>query len=289
MTTGRLGDELMLCNMSVVNLPLQDVIPAAAVAGFDCMSVVAHAHRRAVERDGLTDADLCALLADHGMRVQDVEAAGDWLGTPPPAEEAWLNPVYETDRFLDVASALGAKTLVAVHFGAVAPAEDAAVAFGDLCDRAKERGLQVALEFPAMATIADVRTAWDVVRLADRPNGGLLLDVWHHRRSGATDADLASVPPERILSIQLGDGTKDPVGPPVEDVLHRSVPGMGELEVASLLRELDERGVRCPVGVEVLQREIVADGPAAAAERLHASLQTVVRRDSWGGRGRARR
>ena len=47
----RLGDELMLCNVSVANLPLQQVIPAAAEAGFDSVSVVARAHRRAVERD----------------------------------------------------------------------------------------------------------------------------------------------------------------------------------------------------------------------------------------------
>jgi hypothetical protein len=87
------------------------------------------------------------------------------------------------------------------------------------------------------------------------------------------------VPADRILSVQLADGTREPVGPPIEDVLYRSLPGTGDLGVASLLRDLDERGVRCAVGVEVLRREVVADGPAAAAERLYASLQTVVRRD----------
>jgi sugar phosphate isomerase/epimerase len=273
---GRLGDELLLCNVSVANLPLQDVIPAAAAAGFDCMSVVARAHRRAVQRDGLTDADLRALLADHGVRVQEVEAAGDWLGPPWPAARAWLDPVYDTGRILDLASILGARTVVATHFGEPAPAEVAAAAFAALCDRAGELGLRVALEFPAMGTIADVGTAWDVVRLADRPNGGVLLDVWHHRRSGATDTDLAAVPAERILGVQLSDGAREPVGPPIDDVVHRSLPGTGELGIAPLLRELDERGVRCPVGVEVLRREIVADGAWAAAERLIAPLRAVI-------------
>ena len=276
MSVGRLGDELMLCNVSVANLPLQDVIPAAAAAGFDCISVVARAHRRAVQRDGLANADLVALLVEHGVRVQEVEAAGDWLGPPPAAERPWLEPVYDTAQLLDVASALAARTLVATHFGESAPAEVAAAAFASLCDRAAARGLQVALEFPAMATVADVRTAWDIVRLADRPNGGVLVDLWHHRRSVATDSDLAEVPAERILSIQLGDGTREPVGPPVEDVVHRSLPGDGDLEVALFLRDMDERGVRCPVGVEVLQREIVADGAGPAAERLFAALRTTV-------------
>lgn len=276
MIGGRLGDELMLCNVSVANLPLQDVIPAAAAAGFDCISVLARSHRRAVQRHGLTNGDLRSLLADHGLRVQEVEAAGDWLGRPPPAAEPWLEQVYDTSQMLDLASDLGARTVVATHFGAPAPPEAAAQAFAALCDRAASRGLRVALEFPAMATVADVRSAWEIVRLADRPNGGLLIDIWHHRRSAATDADLTAVPAAQVLSIQLGDGTRDPMGPPIEDVVHRCLPGEGDMGVARFLRTLDERGVRCPVGIEVLQREIVVDGPGPAAERLLAALRAVV-------------
>jgi sugar phosphate isomerase/epimerase len=276
MTTGRLGDELMLCNVSVANLPLQEVIPAAAGAGFDCISVLARAHRRAVERDGLTNAELRGLLADHGIRVQEVEAAGDWLSPVPVAEKPWLDPVYDCARLLDLAAELDARTLVATHFGAPVVPEVAAEAFAKLCDRAAVRGCRVALEFPAMATVADVRSAWGIVALADRPNGGLLVDNWHHRRSDATDDDLAAVPSARILSIQLSDGTRDPVGPPIDDVVHRSLPGHGELGVAQFVRDLDQRGVRCPVGVEVLQRDIVAAGADAAAKALYESLRAVI-------------
>jgi sugar phosphate isomerase/epimerase len=275
-TAGRLGDELMLCNVSVANLPLQEVIPAAAGAGFGCISVLARAHRRAVERHGFTNAELCGLLADHGIWVQEVEAAGDWLGPVPAAEKPWLDPVYDTAQLLELADELGARTLVATHFGAPVPTEAAAGAFAALCDRAAAHRVQVALEAPAMATVADVRSAWGIVALADRPNGGLLLDNWHHRRSPATDDDLAGVPPGRVLSVQLSDGTREPVGPPVEDVVHRALPGDGELGVVALVRALDERGVRCPVGVEVLRREIVAGGAVAAAKTLYESLRAVI-------------
>jgi sugar phosphate isomerase/epimerase len=112
--------------------------------------------------------------------------------------------------------------------------------------------------------------------LADRTNGGLLVDNWHHRRSRATDDDLLAVPPGRILSIQLSDGTADPVGPPVDDVVHRALPGDGALGVVPFVRALDERGVNCPVGVEVLRRDIVAGGPDAAAKTLFKSLRAVI-------------
>src|SRR5438270_12386091 len=113
----RLGDELMLCNVSVANLPLQHVIPAAAEAGFDSVSVVARAHRRAVERDGVSTAELRALLRDHDLIVRDVEASGDWLGVAPSADRKWLESVYDTDELLRLADDLDATTLVATHFG----------------------------------------------------------------------------------------------------------------------------------------------------------------------------
>src|SRR3954451_16736487 len=164
----RLGDELMLCNVSVANLPLQHVIPAAAEAGFDSVSVVARAHRRAVERDGVSTAELRALLRDHDLIVRDVEASGDWLGVAPSADRKWLESVYDTDELLRLGDYLGPNTPLAAPFGGASPSEVAADAFRLLCDRVAARGRNVALEFPAMATVADVKTAWDIVRLADR-------------------------------------------------------------------------------------------------------------------------
>ena len=272
----RLGDQLMLCGMSVANLPLQEVIPAAALAGFECLSITAHAHRRAMERDRTSPADLRALLADHGMRVQEVEAIGDWLGPLGGVERDWLDPVYDMDKLLRLADELDAANIVATHFGAPTDAEAAAPAFAALCDRAATSGRTIALEFPAMATVADVRTAWDIVRGANRANGGLLVDNWHHDRSVASDDDLFAVPPNRIFSLQLSDATREPVGPPIDDIVHRCLPGEGQLDIVGLVSALDERGVRCPVGIEVLRRDIVGGGATFAAGVLHGSLRAVV-------------
>lgn len=268
----------MLCNVSVANLPLQDVVPAAGAAGFDCISVLARSHRRCTRRDGWTNAQLALLVEESGLWVHEVEAIGDWLAPPSTVDRPWLESVYDIDELFEVAEALRARQLVAVHFGDPVPLDDAAEAFAALCDRAADHDMTVALEFPAMATIADVRTAWEVVRGADRDNGGILLDVWHHRRSTAIDDDLAAVPADRIMSVQLGDGAAVPEGPPIDDVVNRCLPGAGDFGVSGLLNDLDQRGVRCPVGVEVLQPEIVGDGPGPAADRLHTALTATIER-----------
>ena len=154
--------------------------------------------------------------------------------------------------------------------------DQAAERFAALCDAAADRGLQVALEFPAFATIADISTAWAVARLSDRPNAGVLVDLWHHRRGGNDDDALRAVDGSRVHSVQLSDAVGDHVGPPLEDVIHRCLPGDGSFGVVDHLRTLDELGVRAPVGIEVFDEALLAAGARPAAERLAASLRKVV-------------
>jgi sugar phosphate isomerase/epimerase len=267
---------LVLCNVSMLTAPLVEVVPAAAGAGFDGITVSARSHARAV-RDGVASADLRTLAADHGVRITDVEAAGDWLGAEPDdVPERLRTTVYTTDQLLTVAAELGATTLTAVHAGERRPLDQSAAAFARLCDRAAEVGLQVALEFVAWMGIASLADGWDVVRTADRPNGGLLVDVWHHRRTSASDALLEEIPPERILSVQLCDAEAEPRGPLPEDVTRRTLPGRGALDVVGFVRTLLACGVAAPIGVEAFDAQLVAQGVPEAAHVLHDELAAVV-------------
>jgi sugar phosphate isomerase/epimerase len=265
-------NELMLCNVSVQNLHLRDAIPLAAAAGFEVMSIVARPHRKS----GMTNAEIGALLAAHGMRVQEVEAAFDWLVPYEQAGTERFRPDYDTEELLDIAAELGARTLVGIHFGPPRPPEEAIDAFGRFCDRAAERGLDAALEFAPIATIGDLASAWDIVAGAGRRNGGLLVDVWHHRRSGGDDDLLERIPADRILSVQLSDGAREPEGTLLEDVQRRRLPGDGELGVAVFVRRLVEHGVRCPIGVEAFDPVALAADPAARLRALHSSLRDVT-------------
>lgn len=275
---GRLGDERVLCNVAVANLALAEVIPAAAAAGFTHVSIMARSHRRAVERQGSSNAQLRHLLDDHGLAVSEVEAAADWLGGPRAGEHAVLDTVYDTAQLLAAGEALGAATLVALHFGPPVPPDDAAAAFAELCRRAAEHGLRVALEYAAVGTIAEVASAWEIVRLAGAPNGGLLVDLWHHRRGGSADATLLAVPADRIFGVQLSDGAAQPEGTLLDDLLVRRLPGDGDFEAAAFVALLDRHGVRCPVGVEALRREVVEQGPLGAAHAIADALGRTLRR-----------
>ena len=104
-------------------------------------------------------------------------------------------------------------------------------AFGLICDRAAGFGMQVQVEFTALHSIRTLQTAWDIVRGADRPNGGIVFDTWHFFRTDPDYALLATIPGARILSVQVDDALPEPVGTMRDDTLNRLMPGDGSLEI----------------------------------------------------------
>jgi sugar phosphate isomerase/epimerase len=262
--------------MSMVPIGFRALVEAAAGAGFDAVSVTSGVYWRGVRDEGLSAADMRTILADNQIFVSEVEAAAHWLTGPEDTPGRWSHRTTD-DELMSIAASLGARVLVAVHFGSARPVGQAAEAFAALCDQAaREGGLRVALEFPAFATINDVAAAWEIVRLADRVNGGILVDAWHHYRGSADDAALRSVPGDKVMAVQLADADREPRGSLEEDVLLRRLPGEGSFGIRRLMGELDAMGVRAPVGIEVWDEALLANGPGVAAKRLGDALRSSL-------------
>jgi sugar phosphate isomerase/epimerase len=183
---------------------------------------------------------------------------------------------HDEQELMRIAEVVGARSLNAVDvFGGAWTIDDAAEAFGALCDRATEHGLLVHLEFLPWSRIPDVTTAWDIVRLADRRNGGLAIDAWHFARSGGTIDQLASVPPERVLAIQLSDGPRDAEADLVDATLHaRELPGDGDFDLVTLCRAL--AGSLAPIGVEVFSDTLHALAATEAARRAAETTRAML-------------
>src|SRR5271166_3196954 len=143
-----------------------------------------------------------------------------------------------------VAEAIGARSITVVEFyGARPDLDEAAEAFAGACDIAARHGVLLSLEFLPWAGIPDLSMAWEIVRRADRPNGGLLVDSWHFFRSGSTFAQLEVIPGEKVLYIQLDDAPAVGEVDMAEETMHRrSLPGSGEFELVRLIEVLDAIG-----------------------------------------------
>ncbi|WP_433602308.1 sugar phosphate isomerase/epimerase family protein [Nocardia sp. CA-135953] len=257
-------------------MPFRRFVTIAAAAGFEAVSCWPNVWRHARRKDGLDLVGMRMLLEDNGLVLTDCDGCREWvggtLGSGATAIDADRHELFE------VCSALGGTTIAAVHDTSDRLDLDRdAAAFARLCDDAAEHGLRVALEFVPFTTVADVSTAWSLVEAADRANGGLVFDLWHHARSGADDAAVLQVPAERIFTVQLADGPSSPPGPDLalEARSARRAPGSGEMGNSRLLRTLADMGVRANVGPEVRLpegRDIERD----VAELHSATVRTLA-------------
>ncbi len=278
--------DLVLCAGTLPRASFAERVEAAAEAGFAGISLFVADYQRA-RADGLSDAEMRALLADRGVVVAELDPLMGWL--PESAAAGAVNEqgaafLQHPERdFYALAEALGARSLNAVS---IAPppldADAVAEAFAGLCDRAAEHGLLVHLEFLPWTQIPDVDAALEIVQLAGRPNGGLMLDSWHHFRSGGDAVSLRRVPGERILAIQINDAPRLAEPDPIEETTRRRLlPGEGDIDLAELLKAVRERGSTAPIGVEVFS-DALARLPAREAARLAGDAARAVLRQVRG-------
>lgn len=246
-------------------------VRAAASAGFTGIGLRLDDYRGGAVRD----AELCALLAGHDLRILELEYTWDWAVPDPAPEERTM---------FRLADAVGYRQLNVVMF-ADHRLEELVGPFAALCDRAAEHGLLVGLEFMPYSSIRTIGQAWAIVAAAGRGNGGLIIDLWHWRRSGATRADLTGIPADRITSLQLCETLPGPL-PDLRDEArhHRQLPGHGAGAgggTATVVAALHEYGLSCPVSVEVFSDDLDAL-PAVDAARLAATTgREVLAEAGW--------
>ena len=250
-------------------------VAAAADAGYAGMGLLIDDYD-AMRAAGRGDAELRGIVQDHAIGVPEVEFLYHWACTDE--REAFSRALE--DRLYRAADAFGAHHLNMGDVnppGEMPPLEVAAERFAAICDRAAEHELQVALEFLPWSGIPDAATAWDIVRRAGRPNGGINLDVWHHFRGAADDDMLRAIPPERIVCIAISDADAEVVGDLIEDTTRRRrLPGEGSFDLVEFLRLLDEMEVGAPVTVEILSDEQNARPTEQAARAAIAATRAVM-------------
>ena len=266
-------DSLVLCAGTIPRASFRERIAAARAGGFDAVSLRLRDHVRA-RAEGVSDADMRALLAGEGIAVAEVEALIAWRPGIAPSR-----PEHAAPRVLEIAAALGARSISVVEGpGAPLPVDLGAEAFAALCDRASACGLLVHIEFwPGSAL--DLATAAAVVAAAGRPNGGLLVDTWHLARTRDGASLLEPIPGARIVAVQISDSPR--VEKPEPDYLdaaltRRLLPGEGALDLVGFVRLLDVRGSCAPIGVEVCSERLAAEPPEVAARRAGDAVRQVL-------------
>ena len=261
-------------------------LDAAADAG--CSAVGTHVgDYRRLEADGTADR-LVDMLDERNLCVGEIDALRDWAA---PRSAAPRDAAENEATAFRIADRLGCRSLhVLPPTGtstATTPADDpewvshTASRFAGLCDRAAEHDLLVAIEFLPGTDIADAAGARRVVEEADRSNGGLVLDVWHHERGARDLAMLASLSAGIVIDVQLSDGPLVPVLADYGEDTRRNrlPPGEGEMDLTGFVAAVRATGTGAPWAIEVCNDSGPGTTAGSTAEwvgRCAAGLRSVL-------------
>lgn len=116
--------------------------------------------------------------------------------------------------------------------------------YAEICDLAKPYGLTVDLEFPTFSRLTSLQEAADIVRAADRPNCGILIDTLYFHFSRVGLDELAALPQEWFHFMHLCDTSKE-IPTTRNGMIHtardeRLYVGEGSIDFAAILERIPD-------------------------------------------------
>lgn len=254
--------DYSLAHLTALSLSPPELVDAAAAAGYRYVGlrmtkVTAQEPHYPLAYDPALMRATRTHLAATGIEVLDIELARITSGDSP----------RDYLRFLEAGVELGAR-----HVITQLPDSDFSRKtdrFAELCQLALPLGLSIDLEFPSWTETPNLTEATRVLRAADQPNAGLLIDLLHFARSRSSVDDLRELPPEWFHYAHVCDAPGE-IPATTAGLIHtarfeRLFPGEGEIDMLGILAALPA-GI--PFALEIPRAMLVAQVGAKEHARL---------------------
>ena len=252
---------------------LREKLEAISAAGFSGIEIF--------EQDFIADAagprEVGQMVRDHGLEITLFQPFRDFEGLPQPLRAKAFD---RAERKFDLMQDLGTDLVLicsSVHPRALGGTDRAAADLHELGERAAKRGLRVGYEALAWGRyVNDHRDAWEIVRRADHPNVGVILDSFHTLGRGIDADTIRRIPGDKIFFVQLADA------PAIEmDLLYwsrhfRNMPGEGDLDVTGFMRAVMATGYDGPISLEIFNDQFRGGSTQSLARDGYRSLVALM-------------
>ena len=252
---------------------LDDKIDAIAQAGYSGIEIF--------EQDFVADIrsprEVGDRIRDAGLELLLFQPFRDFEGLPATLRAKAFD---RAERKFDLMQELGTDLILvcsSVHPEALGGVDRAADDFAELGERAAARDLRVGFEALAWGRhVNDHRDAWEIVRRADHPNVGVILDSFHTLARKSDPDTIRSIPGDRIFFVQLADA------PSIDmDLLYwsrhfRNMPGEGDLDVVGFMRAVMATGYDGPVSLEIFNDQFRGGQARTIAHDGYCSIINLI-------------
>ena len=262
---------------------LAEKLEAIAAAGFNGVEIF--------ENDLLsfngTPKDVARMVATLGLKIVTFQPFRDFEGMPEPQRSRTF---ARAERKFDLMGELGCDLLMIcsnVSPDSLGGIDRAAADFRELGERAQKRGIRVGFEALAWGRhISDYRDAWEMVRRADHPAIGLMLDSFHIFSRKTDLKAIRSIPADKIFLVQLADAPWLDM-----DVINwsrhfRCFPGQGEFPLTEFMDAVFATGYGGLLSLEIFNDQFRAGSPRGVAVDGQRSLLYLM--DQMRGRPNVR-
>jgi 4-hydroxyphenylpyruvate dioxygenase len=248
---------------------LQEKLEAIAAAGFTAVEI---SENDLIAFPG-SPADVRRICADLGLTIVTCQPFRDFEGMPDARRARTFD---RAERKFDLLQALGTDLLFvcsSVSPEALSGIDRLAADFAELGERAGKRGLRVGYEALAWGRhVYDYRDAWEIVRRANQPQVGIVLDSFHIMSRGLDLATIGTIPRDRIFMVQMADA-------PLLQMDHlswsrhwRCLPGQGEFALPDFMKALVATGYDGMLSLEIFNDRFRAGSARSVALDGHRSL-----------------
>lgn len=254
---------------------LREKLAAIAKAGFKGIEIF--------EQDFIADEgsprEIGNMIRDHGLEITLFQPFRDFEGLPGGLrEKAFDRAKHKFDTMLELGTDL-VLMCSSCHPQALGGIDRAADDFAELGAIAADRGVRVGYEALAWGRhVNDHRDAWEVVRRADHPNIGLILDSFHTLSRKIDPETIRRIPGDKIFFVQLADA------PLIDmDLLYwsrhfRNMPGEGDLPVADFMRAVAATGYNDWISLEIFNDQFRGGSAEGLSRDGYRSLVALMDR-----------
>ncbi|WP_172433805.1 3-dehydroshikimate dehydratase QuiC [Metapseudomonas otitidis] len=252
---------------SIATVSLSGTLPekleAIAAAGFDGVEIF--------ENDLLYYAgsprEIRQMCADLGLAITLFQPFRDFEGC---RRERLQRNLDRAERKFDLMQELGTDLVLVCSNVQADALADERILVDDLrllAERAGARDLRIGYEALAWGRhVNSWQQVWDIVRQADHPALGVLLDSFHTLSIKGDPSGIADIPGDKIFFVQMADAPLLNM-----DVLEwsrhfRCFPGQGEFDLPGFLASILRSGYTGPLSLEIFN-----DGFRAAPPRANAA------------------
>jgi 4-hydroxyphenylpyruvate dioxygenase len=248
---------------------LQEKLEAIAAAGFKAVEIF---ENDLIAYPG-SPAEVRRICDGLGLAIITCQPFRDFEGMPAEKRQRTFD---RAERKFDLLQELGTDLLFvcsSLSPEAKGGIERLAADFAELGEQAAKRGMMVGYEALAWGRqVYDYRDAWEIVRRANHPNVGTILDTFHILSRGLDLSAIRNIPKEKILLVQLADAPRLQMDYLSWSRHWRCLPGQGDFDLGGFMDALLATGYDGYLSLEIFNDRFRAGSARSVALDGHRSL-----------------